>query len=146
MRLFIDCEFNGSMGALISMALISEDGQRHFYEVVDFAEPVEPWVKDNVMPILEKPAISYAEFQRKLRMFLKQFPAVHFVADHPEDILRVCRTLIISGGKWMDDIQPMTFEVIDELSAKASKVPHCAWHDAIALRDSWFKTQGYDTH
>lgn len=144
MRLFIDCEFNGAMGSLISLALLSEDGKQHFYEVVDITEPVEPWVKDNVMTVLEKPAIPYAEFQRKLHAFLKKFPAVQVVADHPEDILRLCRCLIYSGGKWMEDLV-ISFEVNAKISAKASKVPHCAWHDAVALRDSWVQHYGYLT-
>lgn len=143
MRSFIDCEFNGASGALISMGIVTEDGQRQFYEVVDFAEPVEPWVKENVMPILEKPAIPYAVFQQKLRAFLGQFPVIHVIADHPEDISRLCKAMIISGGDYMLDKHQIIFEVDDSLSAKASKVPHNAFHDAVAVRNSWLKTKGY---
>lgn len=143
MRIFLDCEFNGAMGSLISMGMISEDGHRSFYEVVGITEPLDPWVKDNVMPILEKEPISYPEFQRKLSNFLKQFPARHIIADHPEDILRLCRAIIISGGKWMEDIQPITFEVDARVSAKKSTVPHNAYHDAVAIRDSWLERSGY---
>lgn len=141
-HLFVDCEFNGTMGGLISMGIVTEAGDRTFYEVVDLTEPVDPWVKDNVMPILEKEPIPYAAFQKRLHGFLGQFGKVHIIADHPEDIIRVNRALIISGGTFAK-IQPITFEIIEELSAKASKVPHNAFHDAVALRDSWLKLNGF---
>ncbi len=51
--------------------------------------------------------------------------------------------MIVGAGEWMD-IQPLTMEVDDNLSAKASKVLHNALHDARAIRDSWLKNNGYD--
>lgn len=141
MRIFIDCEFNSAEGGLISMGMISEDGQRTFYEVVDVTEAIDPWVKENVMPILEKEPIPFKEFQRKLRVFLSQFPKVHIIADHPADIIRICRAMIVSGGEFMEI--PVTFEVDHQLSAKQSKVLHNAFHDAVAIRESWFKVNGY---
>ena len=143
MNLFCDCEFNSLGGALLSLALVSEDGNRIFYEVLDTSETIDPWVKDNVMPCLEKPAIEYTAFQTQLKIFLKQFPSVHVIADYPIDIKHLCQCLETGAGDWME-IQPITFEIIEELSAKASKVPHNAKHDAIALRNSWLKREGFD--
>lgn len=143
MRLFIDCEFNGSEGGLISMALVSEDGLREFYEVVDCAEAIDPWVKEHVMPFLEKKAIPYLDFQDKLKKYLKQFPAVCVMADYPEDILRLCKAVIEGPGEWMM-IQPLSFVIDDALSAKASTIPHQALADAHALRKSWLKNNGFD--
>lgn len=51
MNLYIDCEFNGFGGQLISMALVAEDGTE-FYEVVPLLEEVTPWVAEHVMPVL----------------------------------------------------------------------------------------------
>lgn len=138
MLLFIDCEFNSAEGGLISMALVGEDPSRHFYEVVDCTEAIDPWVKDNVMPYLEKEPIRFVEFQRRLKSFLKQFARPHIVADHPNDIARFCQAITISGGEWMG-IQPLQLSIDDRLSAKASTVPHNAFHDAVAIRNSWFK-------
>lgn len=143
MNVFIDCEFNGAEGSLISMALISEDGKREFYEVVDCTQSIDPWVAENVMPYLEKQAITYSEFQRKLAVYLKQFPTVHVVADYPDDISRLCRAMITGAGEWMM-IQPITFEIDDKLSAKAAKVRHNALHDVRAIRLSWFENNGYN--
>lgn len=143
MQLFIDCEFNSMGGGLISMALVSEDGEREFYEVVECNEAIDPWVRDNVMGILHKDAVSYTEFQSRLKKFLGQFPSVDIVADYPDDIKHFCNTVIEGAGEWMM-IQPLTMIIDDDLSAKGSVVPHNALEDARALRLSWLVNNGYD--
>jgi hypothetical protein len=52
MNIYIDCEYNGFNGSLISMALVTMDGQE-FYEVLPCDCPDE-WVAANVMPVLNK--------------------------------------------------------------------------------------------
>mgnify|MGYP001772779988 CR=1 FL=1 len=141
MQLFIDCEFNSMGGGLISMALVSEDGEREFYEVVECSEAIDPWVKENVMPILEKDPIPLVEFQDRLKKFLGQFPAVHVTADYPDDIKHFCNAVITGAGEWFE-VQPLTMEVDEECSAKASAVPHNALHDARAIRKSWLAANG----
>lgn len=140
-NLFIDCEFNGMNGGLISMALVSEDAQREFYEVVECNEALDPWVRENVMPILGKPAISWAEFQERLKKFLKQFPGVTIYANHPDDFAHFCKTIIEAPGVWMM-IQPLKMIIDDAISGKASKVHHNALEDARAQRESWLKVNG----
>lgn len=141
MILFCDCEFNSLGGKLISLALVSEDGQREFYEVLDVQDTIDPWVQKNVMPYLEKDPVTYVVFQTKLHAFLKQFPKVHVMADYPIDIMHLCQCLETGPGDWME-IQPITFEILEELSGKASKVPHNALHDSRAIRDSWLALEG----
>jgi len=141
MYFFIDCEFNSLGGNLISLALVAEDGVHEFYEVLKLNEPIDPWVEENVMPHLEKDAIEYAIFQDKLKKFLKQFPKVHVLADYPIDLKHFCQSIETGAGDWME-IQPLVLEIDDDLSAKASKVPHNALHDARALRESWLKKEG----
>lgn len=138
MNLFIDNEFNGMGGALISMALVSEDGAREFYEVVPLKEPVVGWVKENVMPILHKDPISYDEFQNRLKRFLQQFPSVNIIADYPDDIKYFMESVITGPGEWFET-QPLTTEVQDNLSAKKSKILHNALEDARALRHDWME-------
>lgn len=141
MRIFLDCEFNQQEGGLISMGMITEDGSE-FYEVVECPETIAPWVKENVMPILEKDPIPYLEFQKRLKTFLKKFPKVDIIADYPDDISRLCIAMIEGPGEWMM-VQPITFEIDDRLSAKGSILKHNAISDARALRESWFKINGY---
>ena len=55
MALYLDTEFNGFKGELISLALFNVDGN-HFYEVLELPADycVHPWVKANVVPVLNK--------------------------------------------------------------------------------------------
>lgn len=142
MNLFCDCEFNGNNGGLISMAFVSEDGTREFYEAVECNEPLDPWVAKNVMPIINKPAIPYSAFQGQLKRFLQQFASVNVIVNHPNDVLHVCKALVLTAGEWIM-VQPLTFEIDDELSCKQSKILHNALSDAWATRESWFKKHGY---
>jgi hypothetical protein len=129
-RLWIDTEFNEFRGDLISLALVDEDG-REFYEVVPCANPGN-WVAANVMPILNKPAISIEELQRRLQNWLMHYQSVHIVADWPEDIEHFCRVLIIGPGLRINT-PPLTMEVRRDLEGQ-SQLPHNALADAKANR------------
>jgi hypothetical protein len=53
MRYFLDTEFNGFGGELISIALVPEvQSLAPFYEAIECTNPIA-WVKDNVLPVLE---------------------------------------------------------------------------------------------
>ena len=67
MKLFLDCEFNGFGGELISMALVDEN-EDFLYEVLPCTNPTS-WVKDNVIPKLKKQPIDLKEFQKKIIHF-----------------------------------------------------------------------------
>lgn len=129
-RIYIDCEFNGGRGALISMALVSDFGE--FYEVVDCHEPIQPWVAENVMPILGKPAISMTEFYTRLFRFLGMHKRPVIVADHPADLAYFANAVITDAvgsryaGMWSAECWPdIRYE---------SAVPHNALEDARAIR------------
>lgn len=132
MKIYIDTEFNGLNGRLISMALVAEDGNE-FYEVLECPKPVE-WVKYNVMPFLEKDPVSVMFFQTKLQKFLAQYKSIHLIADWPDDIKHFCSALIIGQGMCLNH-PPITMEIRQDLSSKDSKVPHNALHDARAIAD-----------
>lgn len=137
MRLFIDGEWNGFGGELISMALVAEDGSE-FYEVLGCDDP-EPWVSENVMPKLGKTPIDYDVLQQRLATFLTWFDAVHIVADWPEDIERFCRLLITGPGTRIDT-PPLTMEIV-RVDAP-SENPHNALADARGLRDLLAEARG----
>ena len=127
--IWIDCEFNEFKGDLISMALVAEDGGE-FYEVLDCEQP-GAWVAEHVIPILGKAPVSIHEFQDRLQKFLSQYPAIHVIADWPEDVKHFCDALITGPGFRMDT-PPLTMEVvrIDALSA----LPHNALEDARGIK------------
>ena len=132
MNLFLDCEYNEFKGELISMALVTEDG-REWYEVVPCKNPGK-WVAEHVIPILGKPALpSTAMLTSSLFMFLRQFDAVHIIADWPEDIAHFCGALITGPGSRIDT-PPLTMEVL-RIDAESAQ-PHNALADARGIRDA----------
>ncbi|MGH6658758.1 MAG: hypothetical protein ACREBM_03785, partial [Sphingomicrobium sp.] len=52
MRYFLDTEYNGWGGALISLALVPDDGEE-LYLTLAVGDPIEAWVERNVMPYLD---------------------------------------------------------------------------------------------
>lgn len=137
-RLFLDCEYNGFGGKLISMALVSGGGSHEFYEVLPCLSPSE-WVEVNVMPVLLKQPIPPAEFKKKLAEFLNQWNSVHIVADWYEDIAHLCRVVITGPGKCLP-LPWMTFEVVRGIDDHP-EIPHNALSDARAIRTAYLERQ-----
>lgn len=134
MDVFIDCEFNSFQGKLITMALVSMEGDSMYCQV-PLEEKVDPWVDEHVMPILENPEqVSHEELPYKIAQFLSQFDKVNIIADWPDDIRLFCEYLITGPG-YRADTPPLTMEII-RLDAE-STLPHNALHDAWGIRDMY---------
>lgn len=138
MNIFIDCEFNGFGGDLISMALVAADGQE-FYEVLSLEKDWEyqRWVADNVMPHLHKDPVNKQVFQAKLWKFINQYKEVHLIADWPDDIKYFCMSLITGPGVCINTPSKLTMEINRELSSNASTILHNALEDARAIKQNW---------
>lgn len=128
--LYIDTEFNGFQGELISMALVDERGQ-FWYRSLGCEAPT-PWVAENVMPVLGIAPTSRREMQTSLQQFLAGYSAVHIVADWPEDIEHFMAALITGPGQRIDT-PPLTVAVRRDLNSAKSAIPHNALADAIAI-------------
>ncbi len=139
---FIDCEFNGGHGELISMAIVSEDGQRVFYEVVEHKQPTVDWVEENVIPILNKPPVSSSVFKERLKKFLDAFPKLTLIADHAADLFYFTQQIVGAEG-WMMVEYQLDLRVDPSISAKKSTILHNALEDAKALRLSWLQQNGF---
>lgn len=138
--LFVDCEFNSYRGQLISMALVG-GGDLEFYGELELPNPIDGWVNDNVVPLLEfENPLTLHQFQRELEDFLARFDAIHIMADWPEDIQHFCHSLITGPGTRIDT-PPLTMEVRRDLDAE-SLVPHHALWDARAMRSKYFEIEG----
>lgn len=144
MRYFLDTEFNGFGGALISVALTPEHGDQEYYAVLNLPEHVHDWVRRNVIPYLGSvpPGLSAEPMGRvqaanELAAFLAPDRDPVIVADWPEDIAQFCYLLMPAPG----DVVPvgsLRFEFVSSpgfSTANNSRVPHNALHDARALRD-----------
>lgn len=143
MRYFLDTEYNGWGGMLLSLALVPEDGDE-LYLTLDWEGTLEEWVERNVVPYLDSvpemlisPRLSRADAARAISHYLAGDPDPLIVADWPEDIAQF-NMLLLTGPGTMVEIRPLRFQFI-ELSgfstAANSKVPHNALHDARSLRD-----------
>ena len=98
MRYYIDTEFNGTGGQLLSIALVREDGA-HFYEVLHAHDLVVPWVKEHVVPHFQQEPVSRLQAVKKLQKFLRKEDGPHFfIADWPEDIAHFCNMLLRDHG------------------------------------------------
>lgn len=144
-RYFIDCEFDGHNGPLLSMAIVAEEDGFGMH-MQTFEKPNDPWVAANVMPfMLEHNAhIAFAcpeeEFGEQLQHVLKGDDAPIIVADSPVDIARFCKAISTGNdGEWVStNYARMTFEVhnVDCYpTTLEGAVQHNAWWDAMALRE-----------
>lgn len=141
MKLFLDTEFNGFGGKLISMALVPEDDTKdRFYKEIDITEQLEPWVRENVVPHLVLDPCSYSQFQHALAQYLWEVGECTIVADWPDDIRYFCQALITGPGQMFAFIPNIKFE-LDFGIEYQSEVPHNALHDAIAIRNTYVRRE-----
>ena len=139
MRLFLDTEFNGFNGSLISLALVPEDPNlSEFYKEVEIYEPLHPWVKENVIPHLILLPIAKTDLGKLLAEYLWQFDDIEIVADWPDDVRYMCETLISSPGNRYNTPGVIRF-TLDFGIKYISEVPHNALYDARAIRDFYKK-------
>jgi len=142
-RYFLDTEYNGVGGALLSLALVPEDGDE-LYLTLDITDPIVEWVDRHVVPYLDHvpdrlscPRLSRKDAAHALERYLHGDEEPLIVADWPEDIAQFCN-LMITGPGDMVELRHLTFRLtpLSNFSTAAnSKVPHNALHDAMALRD-----------
>ena len=140
MNLYLDVEFNGHGGDLISLALAAPDG-KHWYGLVpgmsEMGLSAHPWVKEHVvphifaMPFTVDPADGIEAFRHSLRNYLSYRSGSIIYADWPDDFAHLMR--VMSGPayeqSWIVDIG---MQLLAESDPKP-EVPHNALSDAIAL-------------
>lgn len=151
MRYFLDTEFNGFGGELISLALVPEHGDQEFYALLELPAELHPWVERHVVPYLNAVPTS-AQHEVMTRLEAAEALCAYFagdaepviVADWPDDIAYFC-SLLITGPGDMVPIGSLKFEFVSSpgfSTAAISKVPHNALHDARALRDFVVEWEG----
>lgn len=134
-RLFLDCEFNGFHGKLMSMALVPEnDKLPEFYKELEIKDQLDPWVRENVVPHMFLKPVSYKDFQNALANYLREIGQCTIVADWPDDIRYFCESLITGPGQCLAILHNINFELDFGINYQ-SEVPHNALHDARAIRD-----------
>jgi hypothetical protein len=88
-RFYLDTEFNGFGGMLISLALVSPEGpewyevSRELFETVQSVvadgsqrktlQLMDPWVRQHVVPRLDKEPMRFLLFRLSFQQFIQQF-------------------------------------------------------------------------
>jgi hypothetical protein len=158
MRYFLDVEFNGYQGKLISLALVSR-GLKSLYLVFPRPENITPWVLENVMPYLDtvpnhiKPqrVLMDREAHQHLENFFKGDDDIEILVDWPDDIQYLSKLLLTGPGTMINiprirftlervDAWPLTDpSYVKQFHRDGNHLPepiqHNAWWDAIALRE-----------
>jgi hypothetical protein len=143
MRYFLDTEYNGCGGVLLSLALISEEGEE-LYLTLDWEGPLDPWVERNVVPYLDtvpdtlvSPRLNRIDAARTVAHYLAGDPEPLIIADWPEDIA-LLNALLVTGPGTMVEVPSLRFQFLPLAgfsTAANSAVPHNALHDARSLRE-----------
>ena len=143
MRYFLDTEYDGFAGRLISLALVPEDGGEELYLVID-GDITHPWVQRHVAPFIDHvpeahrgPRLSRDAAGSALAHWLAGDSGPEIIADWPEDLSQLAM-LLVSGPGEIHRVPPLTLRYVPLpgfSTARNSAVPHNALHDARALRD-----------
>lgn len=132
MSLYLDTEFNGFGGRLISLALVSDIDGESFYGILPLPSNIHPWVQEHVIPFLGGDSVPDHVFDHKLINFLHRRDAEVIYADWPADFVYLLERLYTSNG-----FQYQVFPCLQLLNSGKlyPKVPHNALSDATALME-----------
>lgn len=134
MRYFLDCEFNGFDGPLISIALVPEREDRgEFYAVLPCHRPTR-WVAEHVMPKLGRRFEARSTVVAALAAYLMPDLDPCLVADWPEDIAHAAALLAFQGKRLVPQVRFDLLNLPGFDTASMSQLPHNALADARALR------------
>lgn len=146
MRYFLDCEFDGKGGPLLTLALVRDDGVGfYFVDPTAVAEARDEWVRANVAPVVDAGPLGFhiSNIGLVLSQWLREDRKPIIVADWPDDIAYLCREMTARSLYWTDpngqlyDMPPLRFEVANHDAYPTTlpgAVQHNAWWDAMALR------------
>lgn len=147
MKYYLDCEFNGMDGEILSLALVPEFGGPLYLVRSDMPANIEPWVAENVIPILMDVDRGHApnptdvceleDWAHKIEGYLDFDSEITIVTDWPDDIKYFCE-LIITGPGEMIEIRPSLKFEMHRVDAYPTTLPdavrHNAYWDALALK------------
>ncbi len=137
-RLYLDTEFNGFGGQLISMGMVSPDGNS-WYGVMKLPDHIDPWVQEHVIPHLGVESwqpLTDASFRASLHQFLVKFKNPEIICDWHADAMFFCACL--AGEDYASSLDyAFRLTVLKTPPGQpVSLIPHHALMDAQALM-SW---------
>lgn len=150
MRFYLDTEFNGHRGELISLALVSEPMQipmaqpgqvQHieFYQARHIKSTPNDWVREHVIPVLRTPLLPPARFKQHFHDFIVKYPHCEVICDWHADAEYFCS--LLDGHDYGSSLDlPCVVRIIKTPSegGPVSATPHNALEDARALCE-WYE-------
>lgn len=130
MGLYLDTEFNGFSGKLISMGIVSSATGKEFYQALHLPSNVHPWVAEHVVPFILVDPVSDFVFDYKLVNYLREHESETIYADWPADFTYLLERLYKSDGVCYN--LNLKMELIST-NPPTPKIPHNALSDARAL-------------
>lgn len=137
MNLYLDTEFDGHGGKLLSLALVGDD-QSRWYAVFD-DKPENAWVREHVKPKLFElePTVdgNLLTLRTSLNAYLLRREGCTIWADWPADFEYLMQ--LMRGDSYDQSFTiPCTMKLIITPDGEPKpKAPHNALSDAIALHD-----------
>jgi hypothetical protein len=142
LRYFLDTEFNGFGGTLLSLALVREDGPS-LYLIYESPPELDPWVRRHIIPKLrqvpagvEPQGVAQATGARAIAAFLAGDSNPRVFADWPDDIRLFCQALMLGPGLTVL-IERLAFVILRVEPYPTDiegAIEHNAVWDALALR------------
>jgi hypothetical protein len=133
MTLFLDTEFNGFGGELISIGIASDLGGE-FYAERKLPKKLHPWVELNVVPALEGKPEADSTIRSRLTSFFADHREETLVADWPLDFAGLLSFMCVGDTRVGPSSLAMQLVPQEPL---LSFIPHNALSDARALVDAW---------
>lgn len=143
MNLYLDTEFDGHGGDLISLALAGDDGSQWYGIFNDYCS--DEWVKEHVSPLLYamKPTIQgdHRVLRFSLKEYLKAREGCTIWADWPADFEWLMSAMC--GDSYSDSfLIPCRMQLIITPDGEPKpEIPHNALSDALALMQ-WHQCSG----
>ncbi len=132
-RLYLDTEFNGFGGSLISMALVGDDIS--WYQAQEINKPYDQWVKEHVAPKLLIRPLTPVLFRKSFQQWICGFDNPEIICDWPVDAQHFCSMLAgVDYGSSLDFACNITILKTPK-GHPVSVNTHNALADATALRD-----------
>lgn len=129
-QLYLDTEFNGHGGQLLSIALANKTG-KHFYGRLPDPVNWHPWVTEHVVPFFDIEPEPTELLRFRLQSYLRVRQPVTIYADWPADFGHLMDLFV--GPTFDVSFCPAITMVLLNNSAPVPERPHNALSDAIAL-------------
>lgn len=139
--LFLDTEFNGFGGELLSLALVGVDGKEFYVELeLPTGEDIHPWVSEHVLPQMIGLPLPRNAASAQMQRFLRQYSSVEVIADWPADFVYFF-DMMMHDSYEKTLMMPVKTFLAAPPSEPVPEQPHNALSDARALRAAWVETK-----